>query len=174
MRDVLLYIGVSLDGYIADREGRVDFLDGAQAEGEVAYERFAERVDTVLMGYGTYRQVTEELSPGQWPYDGMDTYLFTHRPVPEREGLHVVEGPVEPVVERLRCSPGRGIWLCGGGDLIAQLWRAGLVDELWLTVVPRVLGGGVPLFPGEEGRRALRLISGGRCGDTLLCRYRVE
>lgn len=52
--------------------------------------------------------------------------------------------------------------------------REGRVDELWLTVVPRVLGGGVPLFPGEEGRRALRLISGGRCGDTLLCRYRVE
>ena len=173
MRKVLLYIGVSLDGYIADRTGSVAFLDGAGAAGEFAYDAFLKRVDTVLMGYRTYRQVVEELSPDVWPYEGLETLLFTHRPVKTRPGVRVVRGAAADVVAEYRRQPGRDLWLCGGGDLISQLWQSGCVDELWLTVAPRVLGGGVPLLPRNGKRRELTLLSAGCCGESLMCRYGV-
>ena len=174
MRRILLYLGVSLDGYVADRAGSVDFLDRATAEGAFQYESFVTRVDTVLMGGRTYRQVAEELSPGSWPYEGLETVVFTHRPAPAaREDVRFTGRDPAQVAEELKREAGKDIWLCGGGELIARLWRAGLVDELWLTVAPVVLGGGVPLFPAESPGRQVRLRSAERCGDTVMCRYEV-
>lgn len=84
MREVDLFIAMSLDGYIADRTGGVSWLcghDGSEEQGD-GYDRFITCVDTVLMGANTYRQITEELSPDAWPYDGLTTYVVTHRELP--------------------------------------------------------------------------------------------
>ena len=80
MRKVILYIAVSLDGFIADRQGGVDWLERASnGEEDSGYDEFIQKVDTVLMGYKTYHQVTTQLSPDQWPYQGLTTYVLTHR-----------------------------------------------------------------------------------------------
>ena len=73
MRTVTLYIAMSLDGFIADRHGGVDWLYGNTPDDNGgSYESFAAGVDTVIMGRRTYDQITAELSVGAWPYEGMD------------------------------------------------------------------------------------------------------
>ena len=75
MRRVILYIAASLDGYIAGENGGIDWLDREAAPDEAGngYEAFLREIDTIVMGYNTYRQVTEELSPGKWVYAGKKT-----------------------------------------------------------------------------------------------------
>ena len=72
MRRVVVYIGMSLDGYIADRNGGVKWMtgDGSEPGSAGSYQQFIETVDTVLMGYRTYHQIVAELSGGSWVYRG--------------------------------------------------------------------------------------------------------
>lgn len=81
MRKVILYIGMSLDGYIADENGRVDWLSGQdeERENEDTYSEFIKGIDTVVMGRKTYDQVRQELSPEIWPYETLTSYIITHR-----------------------------------------------------------------------------------------------
>ena len=83
-RKVILYLAMSLDGFIADKNGGVGWMDlannGEAFEGDYGYAAFSAEVDTVLMGMTTYRQITQELSPGAWPYVGMECQVFTVHP----------------------------------------------------------------------------------------------
>ena len=83
MRKVVLFIAMSLDGFIADRRGGVDWLSGQGSGASFdAYGAFIQNVDTVLMGWNTYHQIITELAPGEWPYTGLACYVFTHRVQP--------------------------------------------------------------------------------------------
>ena len=81
MRKVVLYLGMSLDGYIADKNGGVGWMeeDDTGSLEDSSYPDFVQTVDTVLMGYTTYHQIRTELSPDNGVYAGMQTYGFTHR-----------------------------------------------------------------------------------------------
>lgn len=155
MRRVVLYISLSLDGYIADAGGGVGWLGGQDPDymGDYGYEAFIHTVDTVLMGARTYRQVTEELSPDCWPYQGMETYILTHRPEIDTPECRFVDGSPTELLHRLRQEEGGDIWICGGADLIRQCIRE--IDEFHLSIMPILLGNGTPLFP--EGRPPLTL-----------------
>lgn len=172
MRKVIVYIAVSLDGYIADDAGGVDWLGGTDPDyqGDYGYADFAASVDTVVMGGRTYRQVTEELSPGQWVYEGMTTYVVTHRTLPDQETIRFVNGPAVPLVKRLRRQPGGDIWICGGADIVGQLLEADLIDEYRLSIMPLLLGSGLRLFPKGKPH-ALRLIASREENGVLLCTY---
>lgn len=80
MRKVILYIAVSLDGYIADGKGAVDWIGGhdENVEMEDTFTPFFSGVDMVIMGRKTYNQIVTELSPDRWPYEGATTYVLTH------------------------------------------------------------------------------------------------
>ena len=95
MRRIVLYLGMSLDGFVADRAGGVDWMEGQDPSDrrEGSYAQFIQTVDTVWMGRTTYDQVTQQLSPGVWPYEGLETYVFTHRPAP---GVGVPAGSGSP------------------------------------------------------------------------------
>ena len=81
MRKTILYIAMSLDGYIADKNGSVDWLtgQGTDEENVDTYSEFVKDIDTVVMGWNTYAQVITELSPGKWPYENLTSYIITHR-----------------------------------------------------------------------------------------------
>ena len=81
MRKTVLYMAMSLDGYIADRNGKVDWLMGQDAhmENDDGYEAFVREMDTIIMGWETYHQVVTELSPGEWVYNDLQSYVITHR-----------------------------------------------------------------------------------------------
>lgn len=162
MRKVILYAAMSLDGYLADKEGKVDWIGGDGSDLEAVsnwYEEFYHSVDCILMGRRTYEQIVTELSPDCWIYGGKQTYVFTHQ---EQEALPEIEFTQKSPQELLRWlkhRKGKDIWLCGGGDLIGQLVEEDLIDEYHLTLIPVLLGGGIPMFPPQAEAQRLKLIS---------------
>ena len=162
MRRIVLYIAMSLDGYLADSAGGVDWLTGQDPawEGDGGYSDFVQTVDTVIMGRRTYDQITTQLSPGAWPYEGLSAWVLTHRSAPAAEGdIHFTDQSLDRLAARLQSLPGRDIWLCGGADLVRQALELDLIDELRLTIIPTLLGAGVPLFRGLKGQKRLELVS---------------
>lgn len=173
MRQVMAYLAMSLDGYIADQAGGVDWLDTGNSgqEEDSGYAAFLREIDTVVMGRATYDQIVTQLSPREWPYTGMTSYVFTHRPLPDQREIRFVSGPPESLLRHLRARPGKGIWLCGGADLIRQWLERDLIDQYILTFIPVLLGGGIRLFPETGQRFPLTLLSTREENGLLECRY---
>ena len=160
MRKVILYIAVSLDGYIADSNGNVAWLEGQNRDIEDinTYSAFIKTIDTVVMGWNTYHQVITELSPNEWIYTALTSYIITHRTLPSTENLKFVQKDVCEVVQRLKQEPGRGIWICGGANIIQPLINAKLIDEYHISIIPTLLGAGIRLWGETEAEEKLRLV----------------
>ena len=138
MKKISLFIAMSLDGYIADSKGSVEWLTGqGNDEDNIdSYSEFVKDIDTVVMGWNTYHQIVTELSPEDWVYD---------------------KNPVE-LIKELRKENGNGIWICGGANLIQQLVRADIIDCYYITVIPTILGSGIRLFEKADHEIKLRLL----------------
>ena len=142
MRNVLLGVGITIDGYLARLDGSVDFLfmpkDYSMAE-------FFKRIDAAVMGRKTY-EVAMKMG-GVMGGGGMESYVFskTLRTGNEKNVKIVSETP-KTFVENLRAVNGKDIWLMGGGELTREFLRADLVDEIHLGIVPVLLGEGIPAF----------------------------
>ena len=160
MRKVTLYIAVSLDGYIADSAGGVEWIAGHEegVEAPDTYPGFIKTVDAVILGWNTYHQVVTELSPDQWPYPEQTSYVVTHRPLPSTGSIKfLAEDPCE-IVRKLKKAPGRVIWVCGGAGVIHPLIRAGLIDEYRISVIPTLLGSGIRLWCETDSEIKLELL----------------
>ena len=160
MRKVTLYIAMSLDGYIADSRGSVDWLNGQDrdAENTDTYSAFIKDIDTVVMGWNTYHQVAAELSPREWVYSALTSYVITHRTLPSTENIKFVREDPCGLVQRLKRDSGRGIWICGGANVIHPLVRADLIDEYDIAVIPVLLGSGIRLWGKADGEIRLKLV----------------
>lgn len=106
MRKVILYIAMSLDGYIADQNGRVDWLNAYNdaEEGTDSYSLLLKKVDTVVMGYNTYHQIVTELSPERWVYEGLKSYVITHNKIPSNPEIMFVNNSPGDLVKNLRVN----------------------------------------------------------------------
>ena len=142
MRSIKLYIATSLDGYIARRSGEIDWLFDDQDYG---YSDFLATIDTMIMGRKTYEQV---LTFGEYPYPDKKNYVVSNqlqgKPAPYAEFVEADQ--LKPLVEELRRSDGKDIWLVGGAQVIRFFMQHRFVDELILSIHPIVLGDGIPLF----------------------------
>ena len=159
MRTVALSLAMSLDGYLADRNGGGDWLtgDGSDPGAEDLDPAFYQSADTVLMGWNTYHQIMTELSPEAWVYEGLTSYIVTHRSVPPAPGRgFTAQNPCQ-LVRELRRYPGKRIWVCGGAGLSRQLMEADLIDVYDISLIPVLLGGGIRLFEPFGRRISLRL-----------------
>lgn len=154
MRPVRYNVAASLDGYIAGPGGEFDWIPQDPA---VDFAALFARVDTVLLGRRTYEAV-RQTGPAPWA-KGTRVYLFSRTLRPEdAPGATLVSGDAAATVAALRAEPGDGeIWLFGGGELFRDLLAAGQVDAVEVTVVPILLGAGVPLLPTGAPRAALAL-----------------
>lgn len=160
MRKMILFIAMSLDGYIADSSGGVGWLNGQGCDSENldVYSEFVKEIDTILMGWNTYDQVTTELSPTEWIYSDFTTYVFTHNEMRSTQQIRFVnENPIE-LAEKLKSENGKNIWICGGADLARQLMRNDLIDQYYISVIPTLLGSGVRLFGDMEKEIKLKLL----------------
>lgn len=152
-REIILYIAASLDGYIAETDGSIDFLGGGieLVEEDTSYQELMEKIDTVIMGRTTYDQVVNELAPDNYPYEEQISYIITSHPEKNNEKLiHTSQSPVE-LVEKLKKEQGEAIWIVGGGSIIAPLVAANLIDTYIITTIPTILGKGIPLFREFNG-----------------------
>ena len=161
MRDVVLFIAMSLDGYIAASDGGVDWLVGQSPESDEpgSYPAFIAGVSDIVMGYTTYHQLDTVLCPGDWPYPEQTTYVLTHRAPEAAKGVVFTGEPVEALLTRLKAQEGGEIWICGGASVVHQCMRQGLIDRYHINMIPTLLGDGIRLFGAQEQEIPLRLLS---------------
>ncbi|NLL79336.1 MAG: dihydrofolate reductase [Clostridiales bacterium] len=160
MRKVILYIAMSLDGYIADQNGKVDWLNAYNdvEEGTDSYSLLLETVDTVVMGYNTYHQIVTELSPEQWIYEELKSYVITHNKIPSNPEIMFVNNSPSDLVKKLKKESGKDIWICGGANIISQLMQEELIDRFHISVIPTILGNGIRLFEDSHNEMKLDLV----------------
>ena len=177
------FTAMSLDGYLADEAGSLDWLLSLHSEAEdLVIGDFLADVGALAMGATTYEwllghePVLER--PQLWHewYGDRPTWVFTHRELPRIPGADVrfVAGDVVPVPREMAVAAGeRDVWLVGGGELAGAFADAGLIDELVLSVAPVLLAGGAPLLPRRlEGR--LHLTGARVAGAFAELRYTVQ
>lgn len=149
------FIATSLDGFIARGDGSLDWLDKANSavpEGEdLGYRSFISAVDALIMGRKSYEKV---LSFGQWPYEAMPVVVLSRSEMTFPAGLretvtHSSESPQE-LLERLSNEGVKHVYV-DGGITIQRFLSAGLIDEITVTIIPVLLGSGIPLFGPLDG-----------------------
>lgn len=160
MRKVILFIAMSLDGYSADDAGGVDWLSEQTNDNHTSdpYSEFIENIDTVIMGFRTYHQIVTELSPNTWVYGNLTSYVLTHRTLPSSESIIFTEKSPGVLLPQLKTQPGKDIWICGGSKIVSQCVIADCIDEYYLSIIPTILGSGIPLFQKGLPTRRLKLL----------------
>jgi dihydrofolate reductase len=156
--EVIYYVAVSLDGYIAPRDRGLSWLAPFESpEEDYGYADFYRSVAAVLMGSQTFRQAAQF---PQWPYPEKPCWVFS------RQFLHTSlphvfvtdQSPQEAVAELDRRGCQRA-WLVGGGQLAGSFRVQGLITEYIITVIPVLLGAGVPLFGSPALAERLHLVA---------------
>lgn len=173
MRKLTYHVATTVDGFIARRDGTVDFFP-QEGDHSPDYLAALKAYGAVVMGRRTYEY---GLSLGVTdPYPWMDTYVFSRsmKESPDPR-VKVVAEDALGVVRRLKEHEGADIYLCGGGELATQLFDAGLVDEVILKVNPVLLGDGVALAPGVRAAMKLELLSTKvHAQGVIVARYAVR
>lgn len=157
-RKVILYIAMSLDGFIAGKNDELDFLKQVETAGEdYGYAQFIETIDTVIMGRKTYEIV---LSFGiGFPHADKKSYVLTRTSRVADANVTFFNGDVKTLLDDLRKTDGKNIFIDGGAEVVHLLLKNQLIDELIISIIPVLLGDGIRLFKGEEPGQKLELIS---------------
>lgn len=162
---VTIHMAASLDGFIARKDGRVDWLETSDdfADGDTMdpafVEAFLATIDCYVMGSRTYETALRFEAQGLgWAYGDKPTFVLTSRVLPRiRKTVELHSGDLAQFVnERLR-PRFRNIWFVGGGMVAAECLRLGLVDEIRYSILPIVIGDGIPFFQKFDGDVALHL-----------------
>jgi dihydrofolate reductase len=142
---VSVFIGISLDGFIARPDGALDWLPEGGGEPH-GYDEFIASVDALVIGRKTFETV---LTFGAWPYGDKRVVVLSSRPLSLSAAIGgVVEqmtGPPAEIVARLAASGARHLYV-DGGITIQRFLREGLIQRLIITRVPVLIGSGIPLF----------------------------
>lgn len=150
MKKIILYIAASIDGYIADTHGTVEWLEDfpITEETNYGYNDFITSVDTILMGGRSYRELLNMETIGH--YKNQQIYVVTHGWTEKMtDNVDFITDNIIDRIQQLRNGEGKDIWLFGGGELTAMLLSADLVDEMQISYIPVILGKGIPLFPEQ-------------------------
>src|SRR5215813_4425107 len=155
MRKVIYGVGISLDGYIARPDGAVDFLFMPKDYSMAAFFR---RIDVAVMGRKTY-EVGMKLGGGKVSSPGMTCYVFSQTlPSDAPGGVTVVRETPKAFMAALQKKKGKDIWLMGGGELTRAFLKEDLVDEIYLGILPTLIGEGIPAFPASFPQREFALV----------------
>src|SRR3984885_6061766 len=178
-RKIIVYIATSADGYIARPDGDVEWLNRMPGTADYGMRTFYRTIDTILWGRKTYDWALDYDKQNGNKGGVFDTrlanYAFSRRP-PKQEtpGVKFVSEPVKKFAQRLRATPGKHIWMMGGGELIASFLDAGEIDEFDIHVIPNFIGEGIPLMAPRHRDIVLRLLSTKKYPDGVLeVRYEV-
>ncbi len=159
MARILGYIAASLDGFIVDAEGSLDWLFKYDSMdlGEHDYRTFIKSIRTVVMGRATYDWLTEQETP--WAYADQRCIVVTSRPIEDLKGPLETRSDIEALIAELRGLDDGDVWMLGGGRLQTAFMERGALDELEIYVMPEILGGGAPLFPATGYQASPELVS---------------
>jgi dihydrofolate reductase len=157
-RKVVLYISMSLDGYIATKGNSLEFLSIVEQEGEdYGYSNFVKSVDTVIIGRKTYDKVIE--LGYEYPHTDKDVFIITRTERPSIGNFKFFTGELTQLVKSLKNQSGKNIYCDGGAEIANQLMQNNLVDEYIISVIPILLGDGIKLFQEGRPKQKIQLVS---------------
>ena len=162
---VTIHMAASLDGFIARKDGRVDWLETADefvdgATMDPAYiEAFLKTIDCYVMGSRTYETAIRFEAQGLgWSYGDKPTFVLTSRELPRtRSSVEFYSGDLAQFVNDNLRPRFRSIWIAGGGVVAAECLRLGLADEVIYSILPVLIGDGIPFFARLDRDTALHL-----------------
>jgi len=148
MRKVILYIAMSVDGYICDKNNSLDFLSIVEDGNEdYGYSEFNKSVDTVIVGKNTYNKV---ISMGfEYPHKDKDVYIISHDKIENLTHFKTYSGNLKILITHLKEKKGKNIYCDGGANIVTQLLENNLIDIFIISIIPVLLGGGIKLFQGD-------------------------
>jgi dihydrofolate reductase len=172
MRKIIVYIATSADGFIARKDGGIDWLDRPETAGDYGMTKFFKSIDTILWGRKTYDTLLKFQKEGKAAadmYGPTKSYAFSRKP-PKKviEGFEFVTEPIGKFVKRLRAQKGKDIWMMGGGGIIASFLDEGAIDEFIIHVIPTFIGEGIPLIGPGQRTVPLKLLSTKKFSDGVL------
>jgi dihydrofolate reductase len=162
---VTIHMAASLDGFIARKDGRVDWLEtadefpGGDAMDPAFVEAFLQTIDCYVMGSRTYETARRFEAQGLgWSYGDKPTFVLTSRELPRtRQSVEFYAGDLASFVnDRLR-PRFRSIWFVGGGVVCGECLRLGLADEVRYSILPVLIGDGISFFEALDRDIALHL-----------------
>src|SRR5438445_9280853 len=170
-RKIIVYIATSADGFIARKDGAVDWLDRPRPKDNYGMGEFWKSIDTILLGRKTYDFAVRFVKEGR-PVPSMGDikrYVFSRRP-PKKvlPGFEFVKEPIKKFATRLRAQKGKNIWMMGGGGIIASFLDEGEIDEFVISVIPIFIGEGIPLIAPRLRTIPLKLLSRKKFSDGVV------
>lgn len=159
MRKISLFIATSLDGYIAKSNDDLSFLKLVEKEGEdYGYAEFTDTIDTFIIGRKTYDYVLKEIGSSYYDNGKRDVYVITRTERPQIGRTIFYTGNITELVKQLKAEEGKNIYCDGGAEVINELLKHDLIDELIISVIPVLLGNGTRLFKDGRPEQILEFI----------------
>jgi dihydrofolate reductase len=153
---ISIYIATSIDGYIAKKDGNLDWLQyGHLGDEDYGFKKFINSIDTLILGRNTYQVVS---GFEEWPYKGKRVVVLSHTLKDVRKEAELFCGQLTDLLSKLYSENVRHIWV-DGGITASKFLEDGLVDELTISIIAMVLGNGIPLFSTMNQEHKCRLIS---------------
>ncbi|MBP7948258.1 MAG: dihydrofolate reductase [Verrucomicrobiales bacterium] len=155
MPSVVYFVAISLDGFVAAADGSQDWLQEFESGPDVGagFDEFYTDVDGVIMGRRAYEQV---LRANAAVFSGNPVWVYSHSPQSaELKNVRFTAKPPGALLEEMADCGVTRAWLAGGPETAALFQREGLISEYIVTVIPRILGSGIPLFTSQGIQRPL-------------------
>lgn len=171
-RKIIVSIATSADGFIARKDGAVDWLNRPRPKDNYGMGEFWNSIDTIVMGRKTFDMAMKfvregKATPGM--FRGIRHYVFSRKPPKKTiEGFEFVKESIKKFAPRLRAQKGKNIFMLGGAGIIGSFLDAGEIDEFIIHVIPVFIGEGIPLI--APGRRTvpLKLLSTKKFSDGVV------
>ena len=159
MRKLSLFIATSLDGYISKPNDDLSFLNLVQKDGEdYGYSKFTETIDTIILGRKTYDYVLRKIGSSHYDNGERKVYVITRTARPNSGNTTFYTGDLIELIRRLKSETGKNIYCDGGAEIVNELLKADLVDEIIISIVPILVGDGVRLFKDGGPELLLELV----------------
>ena len=160
MRILSLFIAASLDGFIAKPNDDLSFLNRVEKEGEdYGYAAFTSTIDTIILGRRTYDWVLGKIGAAHYDNGERDVYVITRTARPAVGRTKFYTGDLAELVRELKGKSGKNIYCDGGAEVIDELLKNDLIDELIISVIPVLVGDGTRLFKNGRPEQDLELVN---------------
>lgn len=159
---LFFYGCVTMDGYLADKNHRIDWLHQIGSVEETSYTDFYDQMDVLIMGRKTYDEI-KDMEDLESFYGKTRNIVFTHQEKINHPLFEVASGDLLAFISQI--PEDKNIWIVGGNSLVGPLLDADRMDKIYLQIAPVLLGAGVPLFTQKEGLKRFHLLETNRYGQ---------
>lgn len=153
---VSVYIATSIDGYIARKDGNLDWLQyGHTGDEDYGFKKFINSIDALILGRNTYQVVSDF---DEWPYKEKRVIVLSNTLKAVRKEAELFCGELSELLSKLHSENIKHVWV-DGGLTASKFLEAGLVNELTISIIAMVLGSGIPLFSIMNREHKCRLVT---------------